>query len=308
MGPLPLNYTAQAEKAVKEMVAFWRTNRLAGSGAKADILSWLLTSFADTTPFSLPDGGRLFNDGLKGLKGVPARPPYNRISLEYNVQGVPVVCLVREVPSASVIGVINDMPGSKSLPYALSDTLLLLFMFVKTERYGWLPRQCMRIVPADHWEHWKDKGNIESANVFYMEEEFGRMPPEEEADEIRRLKHGLIAYLEVCEALACKNVKAVTYQESCPSNQKRISSGKLPIYETKILALDCPASNYSRKPVENSGRASPAQHLRRGHIRRLPEGNVWVNSCVVGKDSDGVLAKNYKVRATSFYKNLLEAR
>lgn len=46
-----------------------------------------------------------------------------------------------------------------------------------------------------------------------------------------------------------------------------------------------------------SSHASPRQHLRRGHIRRHPTaGNLWVNSCVVGDPSNGVINKSYAVK------------
>ena len=42
---------------------------------------------------------------------------------------------------------------------------------------------------------------------------------------------------------------------------------------------------------------SPRQHLRRGHIRRLESGNIWVNACVVGNSEKGVIKKSYNVAA-----------
>ena len=37
------------------------------------------------------------------------------------------------------------------------------------------------------------------------------------------------------------------------------------------------------------------QHLRRGHIRRLPGGNIWVNSHLVDDPTKGRIEKQYRV-------------
>jgi hypothetical protein len=41
--------------------------------------------------------------------------------------------------------------------------------------------------------------------------------------------------------------------------------------------------------------ASPRVHLRRGHIRRLPGKNIWVNATIVGNSDLGVVIKDYSV-------------
>jgi hypothetical protein len=46
------------------------------------------------------------------------------------------------------------------------------------------------------------------------------------------------AVLELCEALACSNVKIDTIQhENKKANAKRAKNGKIPIYATKTLSL-----------------------------------------------------------------------
>ena len=107
------------------------------------------------------------------------------------------------------------------------------------------------------------------------------------------MKSGAAA-LEFLEAMSCKNVEAVTYQKASPKNAQRIKSHKAPIYETKILSLVMPQKVAKGEKLFGT-HASPRQHLRRGHIRRLDTGNIWVNACVVGDASNGIINKQYKV-------------
>ena len=101
---------------------------------------------------------------------------------------------------------------------------------------------------------------------------------------------------ELIEALSCRNVSTDIYQEEHKSNKKRISKGKLPFYETKTLVVYTHKSTGARQHNGKDTQASRRQHLRRGHIRRLESGNVWVNACVVGDPEQGNIRKKYQVK------------
>jgi len=104
------------------------------------------------------------------------------------------------------------------------------------------------------------------------------------------------ALLEFIEALSCKNVSTDTLHKADEStNRKRARSKKLPIYETKCLVIDAGKITTCNNGEKSKTHSSPRQHLRRGHIRRLDSGNIWVNSCVVGDPSKGRIDKTYKV-------------
>jgi len=116
----------------------------------------------------------------------------------------------------------------------------------------------------------------------------------------RDISGEVLAVLEMCEALTCSNVKIDTLQECNKKvNAKRIKKGKLPIYETKVLSLDF---NKSRSLIgrQVSDRASPRQHLRRGHIRNINDDKrIWVNSCIVGSSELGKIDKSYNLKWTT---------
>lgn len=104
-------------------------------------------------------------------------------------------------------------------------------------------------------------------------------------------------FLELCEALSCKNVVTEPLEPVDTSkNARRIKNGKLPIYETKILTIKAPEVVSGKTSNGGGTHASPRQHLRRGHIRRLPDCNIWVNSCVVGSVENGIIEKSYNIK------------
>lgn len=80
-------------------------------------------------------------------------------------------------------------------------------------------------------------------------------------------------------------------------NMKREKKGKQPIFSYKVLVVD-PGNTKSVRGGGKGTHASPRVHLRRGHIRRLPKGNIWVNAAVVGDKSKGMVVKDYAVRQT----------
>lgn len=95
-------------------------------------------------------------------------------------------------------------------------------------------------------------------------------------------------------ALECKNVRVESAAPDAKLNAARARKGKLPLVSYKVLTLD---STPKRIADSRGGgtHASPRTHLRRGHIRRLAAGNVWVNSTVVNGKSTGLVLKDYEV-------------
>jgi len=101
-------------------------------------------------------------------------------------------------------------------------------------------------------------------------------------------------------ALSCSNTR-IDNSPITPSKTKNIlrqSKNKLPLFEFKILTVDSGKETSQRNSSSTSSgtHASPRIHLRRGHIRKLPNKNVWVNACVVGDKNNGVIQKDYLVK------------
>ena len=101
------------------------------------------------------------------------------------------------------------------------------------------------------------------------------------------------AIRQMCAVLNCSNIETKTVTPSPKLNRKRAKKGKQPFFEYKILEV---VPQGAKKPHLGGTHASPRIHLRRGHIRRLPEKQVWVQPCVVGEKKNGVIMKDYKIR------------
>ena len=95
----------------------------------------------------------------------------------------------------------------------------------------------------------------------------------------------------------CSNVKCVDNQPPTTLNKKRIKSGKVPLFSYKTLHLSIGDPNQAKnRNHDKSERNGPRLHLRRGHIRRLaPNKTTWVQACMVGDKSRGVVMKDYYV-------------
>ena len=107
--------------------------------------------------------------------------------------------------------------------------------------------------------------------------------------------------MEFMEATSCSNVIERTHDRGAKPgvNERRLAQGRVPLYETKTLTIDfskTPGGSAGRGAL-GSGRASPREHLRRGHIRRLHNGEViWIPPTVIGQGNAGRIEKSYVVR------------
>lgn len=98
---------------------------------------------------------------------------------------------------------------------------------------------------------------------------------------------------EFLAALQCTNIETTILPASVALNKKRITNGKSPFSDYHILTI---RPSRTERRERTGTHASPRQHLRRGHIRRLDETRtVWVNQCIVGSMAHGVVDKDYKM-------------
>ena len=105
----------------------------------------------------------------------------------------------------------------------------------------------------------------------------------------------LILIIESIHIINCSNVITKDHKAGKLVNQKRKAKDKPPVYTYKTLHLD----TSEQEPAKGHGggtHASPRVHIRRGHIRRLTNGKtIWVQPCVVGKYTQGVVEKDYSL-------------
>lgn len=265
------NYAAQAERGLLDMLYY-----LPDTDKKAALL--LIDLIRKSVHFAMPDGGKIFNDGLRGLDKTYLNLPFRHITVElFNTDdsGDDEKILI----IASQVVVYGDIEIASVCHNKIN---------------GWMMEPLALVVPCDlHVVGNKFEREIQSRilspwtlECFTQEQAFARM---NYCDNVVQ---------ELMEALSCVNIEQTVFQKESAKNKQRIKSHKTPIYETKILTINARKKTGPERENEPTGtHASPRQHLRRGHIRRLESGNIWVNSCVVGSHEEGVIKKDYRVKA-----------
>lgn len=110
--------------------------------------------------------------------------------------------------------------------------------------------------------------------------------------------NGQIVYEALTQFVAatrCSNVQTEMQLPPEKLNRKRAAAGKVPFFSYHVLKLEPARASSSQAGL--GSHASPRVHLRRGHVRRLPQKLAWVNACVVGNKALGMVSKDYEVRA-----------
>lgn len=103
---------------------------------------------------------------------------------------------------------------------------------------------------------------------------------------------------DFCISINCQNVGEIAVPASPALNKKRVSSGKPPLFDYKVLKVNLGRGRNEGHDGESdaSHRRSPRQHFRRGHVRRIGDDGgriVWVSPAVIGNSADGVVEKDY---------------
>ena len=105
----------------------------------------------------------------------------------------------------------------------------------------------------------------------------------------------VLMVVQACAVLNCANVIETELQPPAKLNKNRRARGKAPFFTYKVLSVDASPSQQGRREQGGGTHASPRMHLRRGHLRRIPEGRmVWVRPTMVG--SHGLVDKDYRIR------------
>jgi len=81
------------------------------------------------------------------------------------------------------------------------------------------------------------------------------------------------------------------------TNQRKQSKGKMPAYDWTTVVIE---PSTERSQHQGGTHASPRQHDRRGHLRRLSTGKTcWVKAHKVGDATKGVIFHDYKIKEVS---------
>ena len=219
--------------------------------------------------FALPAGGRLFDDGLRGLDTDlhTIRLPFPAITLSF------------------ADGARRTLVVAQELQEAGQNTIVVQVAVDTGDGQGWGFFPCSAQPEKRH-----DDGSIVWSCFDAIGSRLDRTPMHEAVMAAGR------SVLELVEALSCNDVASEIVERVDPAvNARRRRQGKLPRYEVRRLVVKVGEQVHAiGAPVGD--RNGPREHLRRGHVRRLPDGRrTWVQCCVVGSRALGVVRKTYAV-------------
>ena len=258
-------YAAQVERALGIAA-----EELAAAGnPEAAFAQAIVRAIPQGQHFALPAGGRLFDDGLRGLD-----TDLHAIRLPY-----PVITL------SFADGARRTLVVAQELHEAERTTIAVQVAVDTGDGQGWGFFPCTAQPEQRH-----DDGSVCWQCFDSIGSRLDRAPMHEAVMASAR------SVLELIEALTCNNVASEIVERIDPAlNARRRRQGKLPLYEVHRLVVKVGGVAHAiGAPVAD--RNGPREHLRRGHVRRLPDGRrTWVQCCVVGSRALGVIRKTYAV-------------
>lgn len=132
--------------------------------------------------------------------------------------------------------------------------------------------------------------------VYVLDEGLIRYGPVEEGDTIpekdAQMVLAMVGNWYRVLSQRCSSYKPVV--RNTFTNRRKIAQGKVPTYDWTMVYIE---PSKPRSESKGGTHASPRQHDRRGHLRRLRSGkNVWVRPCKVGDPMKGVVWHGYAIR------------
>lgn len=260
-----LNYCRQALAAGIRGDAGWKEDWQSGYGE----------SFEDTVrsshKFILPDDGKIIEDDeFRGILSVGfVSAPYEKTILEFKIltdDGPPLKCVLflRQYEE-------NNIHVVALFYIQASKMWMITPSFGITVNEGAVSKRISSQLRTwiDNPAYGKDVDHIVS--VFST------------------------AACDFLNAISCRNVHVEKSPAKASKQGKKVKTA-LPFDDYHFLTVDVPGKAGVRGEGLGGSHRSPREHLRRGHIRRLESGPIWVNACVVNAGIGSKVGKSYLVR------------
>lgn len=314
------NYLPKAEPELLELA-----EQMADRDMKetSSLIKESLEVCRSSVKFALPVNGKIINDGLRGLPD-GFRLPYPSISIEYAVddtdEGINIVpvtntatkrlVLVRElaITAATDNGNLNLwLDAIRRRAPAECSHVFIVSGFCELAVGGgerkWTPLWChgmiynVRKAGSDNFYGTAVPSPCELG--LHIAQRIGDEGKDVQEYAHQDIAHEVQAVLELCEALACSNVRADRMPAPLKLNAKRLKAGKPALPDYHVLTISTHHGQDEKATRAAIGdRRAPRQHLRRGHVRIYKSGmRIWINSMVVGCAANGVIGKEYRVTA-----------
>jgi hypothetical protein len=255
-------------------------------GAKGRVIANRLPSIIkdiqESIKFKIPDNGQLlpFNNQESTKRTLnkfltDIHLPYKKIILEFDISDIVLNSVVDNLPPDFLKNSKKSSLGCLFLLTEHEDYISLSEFFL--DDGGWM------LASMDYIR--LDKNLFE----FY-ENEHGIFEKSFETEIKERIIVNFLCALSCGNAAICDDdLKPSTIKEKLRKDKR-----KPPFFSYKVLTINTGATT-SKSIGASYSHNSPRVHLRRGHIRKLPTKNIWVNACIVGDKSKGIIHKDYSV-------------
>lgn len=223
--------------------------------------------------FILPDGGRLVDDkDLRGLdESEQLHLPFELIALEY----------LRPVNEMEQ----GEVPSSKSIVFAeQKEDLIAITQIAWNDLYKmWAPYPQIAIPRTGYLD--RSVRSPEGRPAIRFKKSLATVDANIPSSDYQDELGALLCFLNI---LNCSNVHI---DVSHPKHRSRKVKAALPFDSYHMLTISRPSGGGGLH--QGGTHRSPREHLRRGHIRRLDKGRIWVNSTIVAAGSAGTVRKDY---------------
>lgn len=264
----------------------------------------ILENAKQAVKFLMPENGKIFDSHFKALPE-KLHLPFPKIVIEYQ-------CLAEGGVAEEVFGKKATTPAKKRIIYAEQQGGVIMVVSIvafclSTGGESWQVQPYYAgIMTNEMVQPFEEvKKPPEAAlgkdikNVFTKFIDMGGMAKRAHGDTWEQNAYVDMldesgAVLSLIEALSCKNV-GVEKLPMRKMNKGAAKRGALPFDQYHVLTV----GGLSKSTRESGGaqHRSPREHLRRGHIRRLDTGNIWVNSTVVNAGIGSKIEKTYSLES-----------
>lgn len=291
-------------------------------------LRWTFDAVKNSVKFLLPQDGDVGCSAFESRNADLVRLPYPSIMFEFsmNPQGSmrpgQALCLQRAVmlmdgpTMKSLVGLVQDFikmtGGDAEADYQWDNPRIIYAMtFARLDENGqWPP--ALAILQIDLDTFFVDNGQIQLRSLPILPSAIASLAEAMGCSYDKALQeviHDSGDELRVAmNALTCLNARNVTTLTLPPPeklNKKRIRNGRIPFFTYHVLDIFlAPEMRKSLRVDPDSARrtivsklTTTALHTVRGHFKRRKTGLFWWSPFVRGHKENGVVEKDYNVRA-----------
>lgn len=317
--PQRLNYSAHVCDELRTLAAQFRRNGTR-PGDREAIKEWIEEIDA-SVKYQLPENGQYISHSKPLPVGMMLqRLPFRSVSLEvpYPMSADPIVredgltastrrhILCREARQAHAG---TDADGNDMYLYeydaAEPDGIHIQTVCWLDKSRCWIPLACGAFLPYSEPVVFEDAFSGDGRRYAFTSA-FGSLPDfadEEKArlgmkEFIRNMSIDITAEVKITveflQVLACRNIREIESTPPRVLNNQRRRKGKTPFDVVRMLTVGDVLIGRASRPATNDNQFKVREHMRTGHIRRLPDQQVWVSDCIVAAGSPmGRVSKSY---------------